>query len=131
MKHFNLQGGLLSSGSKQPKGFRKFLKLTKFARSLPPQAHINGRDFCCTEKDQTSQAAWKKQRPAELPTRGSDHPNYLKQTTSNASSCLKVVCVFQASGFDELSLMLRWPFGEIEMFIISVSVITLYPHSYN
>lgn len=64
-----LQGGYSSLGGKQPKGFRKSLKLVRFTRPSPSQESTNSKD--CAERYF---------EPNELLRRGSDQLSCLEET---------------------------------------------------
>ena len=83
----------LNSENKHHKGFRKSLKLIRFARPLLLQVYVSSKD--CKEM-LSSRVAWKKQSLDELSGKRSDQLNYQEKLI-----CMQVVQYFHVSRFHE------------------------------
>lgn len=105
MKHSILQRNSLRSGSKQLKGSRKALKVTRFTGFLPPPNTYLLRDTLreagCLEEES----------PAKLDKRGSDQLTSLWRTLSSLQShnCLRLCSILWDSILQSCWGRLLWP----------------------
>lgn len=105
MKHIILQGSSLRWGSKQLKGSRKSLKVTRFTGFLPPPNTYLLRDTLreagCLEEES----------PAKLDKRDSDQLTSLWRSLSSLHShnCLRLCSIFRDSIFQSCWSRLLWP----------------------